>query len=102
MKQYKYSTVIIPKEGWKYLLQRAFSQGGGGRTLPEESIERAWNRAQNNRNGGASPIKNPIAENEIRVDIDTFGLSAELIKKLLDEQGIAWRDDGYIAEGIYV
>lgn len=101
MKQYKYSTVIIPKEGWKYLLQRAFSQGGGGRTLPEESIERAWKRIAS-KNGGASPTKNPIAEDEIRVDMDTFGLNTELIKKLLDEQGISWREDGFITEGIYV
>lgn len=102
MKQYRCDTVIITKEGWKYLLQRAFAQGSRGKNLPEESMERAWNRKQNNRNGGASPIKNPIAENEIRVNIYDFGLSVERVKELLDEQGMTWREDGFITEDISV
>ena len=34
MKQYRCDTVIITKEGWKYLLQRAFAQGGRGKKPP--------------------------------------------------------------------
>ena len=99
------NTLIITKEGWKAV--RIFS---GKRTCKaygkpykqptDEQFERQWSRMQ--FRNGASNKDYPRADNEYRYRPSGGGYSVETIKKLLDEQGLTYREDGFIGEFINV
>ena len=92
-------TIILTKEAWVVAKNFDRTQRGYKR-LSDTFIQCVWE--QKFRNGGANPANYPIAENEIRVDCDTFYLDLEQIKAMLFNAGFTWREDGYIEEGFYI
>lgn len=92
-------TIILTKEAWIAAKNYDRTQRGY-KPLSEAFIERTWNQCF--RNSGANPATHPIAENEIRVDRDSFYLDLEHIKAMLVNAGLSWREDGYMVEGIYL
>ena len=100
MKKYANETIIISKEAWKFMSN--FSRENGGfRPLPEERLEWIWKRIYI-RNGGANPETHPIGEDEIRINRDTFNMSWEDVRQILNDSGFEYRQDGFIITGIYV
>lgn len=98
-RNFKHETIILTKEVW--VMAKNFDRTQRGyKPLSESFVERIWNQCF--RNGGANPATHPIAENEIRVDRDTFYLDLEQIKAMIYNAGFSWREDGFIQEGIYV
>lgn len=92
-------TIILTKEVWEIAKNWDRTQRGY-KPLSNTFIERVW--TQGFRNGGANPATHPIADNEIRVDRDSFYIDLEHIKAMLYNAGYTWREDGYIVEGIYL
>ena len=99
MKEFRNETIILTKEAW--VLARNFDRTQRGyKPMSNTFIERVW--TQGFRNGGANPTTHPISDNEIRVDRDTFCLDLEHIKAMLQNAGYTWREDGFVATGIYL
>ena len=101
MKKFNHETIIVEKSGWEFLwntdrVDRGFEP------LSQERLDDVWNRRCVNKNRGANPKTHPIAENEIRIDKDTFSIKWETVKSLLKDNGYKYRQDGYIVEGIYL
>jgi hypothetical protein len=99
MRKFAHETIILTKEVW--ILAKNFDRTQRGyKPLSETFIERVW--TQSFRNGGANPATHPIADNEIRVDRDSFSLDLEQIKAMIFNAGYTWREDGHIEEGFYM
>lgn len=99
-REMKLETLIITKEGWKHLYQ--FNRKRKGcQPIPEDKLENSWKR-WSCRNGGASSKTHPIADNEIRITVDTFGIRCDKAKEILKEAGLTYRTDGFIEECIYL
>ena len=100
MKKFSNDTIIVNKETWKFLKNyNRTSQGFS--EMSDESLERFWNRLQW-RNGGANSKTHPIAEDEIRIDRDTFSIRWDTIREFITDNGFAYREDGYIVVGINI
>lgn len=97
MREFKHETLIIDKEGWKFL-QNYYRTKRGFSEAKDEWLEKMWKRAF--KNGGANPKTHPIAENEIRIEQDSFLMKIEKVKSLLKENGFNYRQDGFIQEGM--
>lgn len=100
MKEFKHETIIIEKKGWQFLRQQN-RINAGCTPLSQEQLEKAWDRIKY-RNSGANPDTHPIAENEIRISPDSFGMRWDNVKFLLKENGFKQRQDGYEIEGFYL
>ena len=88
MKEFKHETMVITKEAWKFL-RNADRVKGGYSELKDEQLEKVWSKTH------------PIAENEIRVENDSWNtFRIEEAKQKLTENGFAYRQDGFVAEGI--
>ena len=99
MKEFKHETMVITKEAWKFL-RNADRAKGGYSALTDEQLEKVWGKIAF-RNGGAWSKTHPIAENEIRVENDTWNtFRIEEAKQKLTENGFDYRQDGFVAEGI--
>ena len=98
--QFKNETIIINKETWIFLrnYERTID---GYPELTERQIERVWN-GMSIKNRGANPKTHPIADNEIRVDRDSFELKWDAIRSLITDNGFTYREDGFVAEGVYI
>lgn len=97
----KLETLVITKEGWKHLYQ--FNRKRKGcKPLTEEQLEGSWKRGLRFHNGGASSKTHPIAEDEVRITVDTFGIRCDNAKEILKEAGFTFRTDGFIEECIYL
>lgn len=97
----KLETLIITKEGWKHLYQYNRKRKGCS-LIPEDKLETSWNRNSRYNNGGASKKTHPIADNEYRMTVDTFGISCDKAKVILKDAGLSYRQDGFIEECIYL
>ena len=99
MRKFAHETIIITKEAWKFMwnFERA---ADGYKPCTDAQLENIWNRCF--RNKGANPATHPIADNEIRVDRDSFNMRFDGVKSTLDANGFGWRVDGFIAEGVYI
>lgn len=100
MKEFKTKTIIITKEGWKFLKNydrsiRNYSKHS------EEWLEKMWHQIERNgfKNDGANSKEYPIASNEIRVDNDSFNMSLDIAKNVLVANGFNYREDGYTIKG---
>lgn len=99
MKEFKHETMVITKEAWKFL-RNADRVKGGYSTLTDEQLEKVWGKIAF-RNGGAWSKTHPIAENEIRVENDSWNtMRIEDAKAILTENGFEYRQDGFVQEGI--
>ena len=99
MKEFKHETMVITKEAWKFL-RNADRVKGGYSELKDEQLEKVWSKIYF-KNGGAYSKTHPIAENEIRVENDSWNtFRIEEAKQKLTENGFAYRQDGFVAEGI--
>lgn len=100
MREVKLETLVITKEAWKFL--RKYSCTSRGFKEPtDEQLEKTWNR-MDFKNGGAYSKTYPIAENEIRIESDSFAIRWEKVKELLAENGFGFRSDGFIQEAMYI
>lgn len=98
-REYKHETIILTKEVW-VLAKNWDRTSRGFKPLSDTFVERVWTQCF--RNGGANPATHPIADNEIRVDRDSFHFNLETIKAMLLNAGCTWREDGFVQEGIYL
>lgn len=99
MREFKNETIIITKEAWCFLKNENRKKAGCA-PLNEEQLEKCWGRMY--RNNGANYEQYPIADNEIRIERDSFNFRLEQVIEMLTENGYTFRQDGFIAEGIYV
>lgn len=98
--KFKHETIIITKEAWCFLRNENRKKAGCV-SLNEEQLEKCWARIRY-RNHGANSEKYPIADNEIRIDCDSFNFRLEQVKEMLTANGYTFRQDGFIVEGIYI
>lgn len=99
MREFKNETIIVNKETWIFLRNYERTTQGFAE-LTERQIERIWSMVY--RNGGADPKTHPIAEDEVRIDKDTFGIRWSTIRSLITDNGFTYREDGFVVEGIYI
>lgn len=100
MKKFEHETIIITKNAWKFM--RNFERElHGFNPISNEQLDKIWGKITL-RNGGANPKDFPIAENEIRVDKDTFNCKWENVKVTLSESGFDYRKDGFTETGTYL
>lgn len=92
----KLETIVIEKEGWEFLTNYSRTSRGFA-PLAQAQLDRVWSR-DNFKNGAGK--KYPIADNEIRIDPDTFAIKWEKVKTLLAENGYKQRQDGYMVDTI--
>lgn len=86
-------TIIVTKEGWELLTnKRCVQRGFNSKT--EETLERLYNRISI-KNGAGDEY--PTAVNEIRIDKLSIGFTIKEIKKILEENNLPYRQDGYKA-----
>ena len=101
MKEFEHETMVITKEAWKFL-RNADRVKGGYAKLKDEQLEKVWNGIVF-RNCGAWSKTHPIAENEIRVERDSWStLRFAEAKHLLAENGFEYRQDGFVAKGMTI
>lgn len=100
MRKFKNETIVITKDAY-FFLRNEFRVKEGYKPLNNEQLERIWSRFRS-RNIGENNKTHPIAENEIRIDKDTFGFKLELAKEMLMTNGFIFRQDDFIQEGIYI
>lgn len=98
-------TLIITKEGWKLIRilssKRNCERYGISYKQPtDEQFEKEWSKISF-KNGGASNKEYPISDNEFRYRPSGFGYSIDTVKKLLDEKGLTYREDSFIAEFLF-
>ena len=98
MREFKHETIIIEKEGWEFL-KNLSRTSKGFKALSQEQLDKSWDR-DDFKNGGGK--KYPIADNEIRIDPDSFAIRWDKVKQLLKDNGFNQRQDGYEVEGIYL
>lgn len=99
VKEFKHETLIVKKEGWRFL-QNYYRTSRGFQELKDEWLEKMWERAF--KNGGANPKTHPISEDEIRIERDSFLMKIEEVKLLLSKNGFSYRQDGFIQEGMNI
>ena len=97
MKKFANETIIIHKNGWKFMWNTEREKHGFA-ALSNEQLERIWSKIVS-KNRGANPATHPISNDEIRIDKDTFNMKWEDVKETLSNNGHAVRDDGFVAEG---
>ena len=95
----KLETLVIKKDAY-FFLKNWNRQTQGFSPLDNEQLEKFWTRLRY-RNQGASNKEHPIAENEIRITKDTFGVRIEYVKAVLNKNGHTYRQDNFIQECIY-
>lgn len=100
IREFKNETIIITKEGF-FFLKNASRRKAGCQELSLEKLEQWWARMRY-RNGGASNIKHPINDNEVRVSKDSFNFRLDEVKAMLHAEGLTFRQDGFIEEGCYM
>ncbi len=101
MANYTHETIIITKEAWKFLrnLDRKI---GNFRPVTDEMHERTWSNLIS-RNYCANPASHPISDNEVRIHPNSFERIAwDEMKNTLIEGGFGYRDDGFVAKGMYI
>ena len=100
MKEFKYETIIISKEAWKFL-NNFNRESKGFKALPDERLNAIWLRMRAHRvhNGGANPATHPVDENEIRIDRNSFDIKWDKVKQILASKNFEYRQDGYVAVG---
>lgn len=100
MKTFKHETIIVKKDGWKFL--RNLDRVSRGFTaLSNDSLDKIWDRTTV-KNGGANPKEYPINDDEIRIDPDMFGIPWDDVKKSCYLNDLEWRRDGFLLEGINI
>lgn len=100
MKKFESNTIIINKETWKFL--RNYDRTSQGFSeLSEESLERIWGKILF-RNGGANSKIHPIADEEIRINRDTFTVPWSAIGEFIADNGFTYREDGFVEVGINI
>lgn len=97
MREFKHDTIIVNKETWIFIYNYERTREGFPE-LTERQIERIWNMAY--RNGGANSKTHPIAEDEIRIDRDTFSIRWDSIREFITDNGFEYREDGCVVVGI--
>ena len=100
MRKFAHETIIITKEAWKFMWNFE-REVYGYKPCSDAQLENIWGRICS-RNRGANPATHPIAENEVRVDCDTFNMRFENVKSELVANGFQYRKDGFVAEGFYM
>ena len=100
MRKFKHETIIVERSGWEFLRNKE-RVDRGYTPLTQEHLDKVWNRCCF-KNGGANPQTHPIADNEIRIDRDSFSIKWEAIKSLLESNGFKHRQDGYEVEGMHL
>jgi hypothetical protein len=101
MKSFAHETIIISKTAWKFLWNFE-RQKGGCKPLTKEQFDRLWQRVQDFRNKGANPATHPIKKNEIRIDKDSFNMKWDETKRILIDNGFKYREDNFVAKGMYM
>ena len=99
-REYRNETLIITGDAWKFL-RRYSAVSRGFKNPTDEQLDKWWDK-YDFRNGGASRKTNPISDNEVRISRDSFAIKWDSIKKLLEENGFSYRDDGFCEEGCYL
>lgn len=97
MEIFKNETIIVNKQGY-FFLKNYNRQRKGFSLLDNEKLENSFKKIQY-RNLGAGQ-NYPLEQNEIRIEKYTFSMSIEEAKKLLEENGHTYRQDGFSATGI--
>lgn len=98
MNEFRHETIIINKETWKFLWNYERKIGGCSE-LTDESLEIVWGYYVN-RNHGANSKTYLIAEDEVRIHKDTFGIPLNTIKALIIDNGFSYREDEFIVKGL--
>ena len=100
MKKFEHETIIINKEAWKFMwnFERKL---GGFKPCTDAYLNKIWSKMCF-RNRGANPATHPIADDEIRLDRDSFRMNIKNLKHTLADNGYEFRQDGFIAEGFYL
>ena len=98
MKAFEHETIIVTKDGWKFLrnLNRTTQ---GYSELTDEQLDRIWDNTTI-KNNGANPKTHPISENEIRIDDYMFSIKWDKIKEIIYKNNLEWRKDGFMLTGI--